>query len=383
MNVPFLDLKTQYNALREELHAAMQQVIDDTAFAGGPYVERFEHEFAAYCQADFCAGVSSGTSALHLALAALDIGPGDEVITAANTFIATAEAIMHCGATPVLADCDPETFTLDPEAAAAAVTSRTRAIIPVHLYGQPAEMNAFVRLGEKYNLAIIEDACQAHGAEYKGRRTGSIGHAGCFSFYPGKNLGAYGDAGAVVSSDPDLIQRVRMLRDHGSRSKYDHSVIGWNARMDGLQGAVLSVKLRHLDDANRARRAHAHLYRELLQDCGEIALPAETDGLRHVFHIFAIRCGQRNELMDALKEQGVGCGIHYPVPVHLQQACAFLGKGPGTYPVAEACALSCLSLPMFPELTAEQINRVACVIDETTRKTKQSGRAFQPVSAER
>lgn len=362
MNVPFLDLTAQYLSLRDELNHAIQQVIDDTAFAGGPYVEKFEKEFAAYCQCVAAAGVSSGTSALHLALLALGIGPGDEVITAANTFIATVEAISHCGATPVLADCDPETYTLDPAAAEEAVTSKTRAIIPVHLFGQTADMDAIMAIARRHRLPVIEDACQAHGAEYKGKRAGSIGDAGCFSFYPGKNLGAYGDAGAVVSRDAELIDRIKILRDHGSRVKYEHSVIGWNARMDGLQGAVLSVKLRHLESINDSRRAHARRYRKLLADCGAATLPFEADWGRHVFHIFAICCDSRDALMAHLSAQGIGCGIHYPKPVHLQEAYAFLEKGTGSFPVAESCAGRLVSLPMFPELTEEQIEHTVSAV---------------------
>lgn len=364
MKVPFLDLKPQYNTLRDELDHAIQQVIHDTAFAGGPYVERFEEEFAAYCQCSSAAGVSSGTSALHLSLLALGIGPGDEVITAANTFIATAEAISHCGATPVFADCDPKTYTLDPVMAEAAITPRTRAIIPVHLFGQPADMDAFVQLGQKYHLFIVEDACQAHGAEYKGKRAGSMGDVGCFSFYPGKNLGAYGDAGAVVSNNDGLIRWIKMVRDHGSTEKYEHSIVGWNARMDGLQGAILSTKLRHLDEANRRRRMHARRYRELLGDCTKTVLPFEPNHVRHVFHVFAICVNRRDELKMHLAKRGVGCGIHYPKPLHLQKAYAFLEYEAGSSPVAEACAQRYLSLPMFPELSEEQIQYVACAVRE-------------------
>lgn len=368
MNVPFLNLKAQYDALHEELNAAMQQVINDTAFAGGPYVETFEEQFAAYCQCDYAAGVSSGTDALHLALLALGIGPGDEVITAANTFIATAEAVSHCGAVPVLADCDPATFTLDPSSAEKAITPRTRAIIPVHLFGQTADMDAILELARRYNLLVIEDACQAHGAEYKGRRAGSMGDAGCFSFYPGKNLGAYGDAGAVVSNNSELIDKIKKIRDHGSTHKYEHDVIGWNSRMDGLQGAILSVKLSHLDEANRARRDHAHLYKKLLEDCQQIALPFENDEARHVFHIFALCCDHRDDLMAHLTKRNIGCGIHYPTPIHLQPAYSFIGKEKGSFPVSEACSKKYLSLPMFPELTEEQIEYVAQAVREGTER---------------
>jgi dTDP-4-amino-4,6-dideoxygalactose transaminase len=358
MKVPYLDLNAQYQSLRTELNDAMQQVINDAAFAGGPYVEKFEEAFAAYCQCSFAAGVSSGTSAIHLALLALGIGPGDEVITAANTFIATAGAISHCGAVPVFADCDPKTYTLDPAAAEAAITSRTRAIIPVHLFGQTADMDAFMALAKRYELFIVEDACQAHGAEFRGRRAGSMGDAGCFSFYPGKNLGAYGDAGAVVSNNAALINRIKMLREHGSIRKYEHPIIGWNCRMDGLQGAILSVKLRHLEVANEARRAHAGLYKELLADCAEAVLPFEKADSRHVYHIFAVCCDRRDHLMTHLTEHGIGCGVHYPKPLHLQGAYAFLGRGPGSFPVAETCANKYVSLPMFPELDADQIEYV-------------------------
>jgi len=364
VKVPFLDLGAQYRSLRAELSEAMQQVIDDTAFAGGPYVEKFEGDFAVYCQCAFAAGVSSGTSALHLTLLALGIGPGDEVITAANSFIASAEAISHCGATPVFADCDPETYTMNPVSAEAAITERTRAIIPVHLFGQMADMADLMNLAWKYNLFVVEDACQAHGAEFRGRRAGSMGHAGCFSFYPGKNLGSYGDAGAVVSNDGALISKIKMLRDHGSVRKYEHPMIGWNCRMDGLQGAVLSVKLRHLEAANEARRAHACLYKKLLADCSEVVPPFEKMGRRHVYHIFSLYCDCRDRLMRHLTEQEIGCGIHYPKPIHLQGAYAFLGKGPGSFPVVEACAKKHLSLPMFPELTAEQIEYVAAAVKE-------------------
>lgn len=369
MKVPYLDLSAQHQSLREELDDAMQQVIEDAAFAGGPYVEKFEEEFSAYCQCEFAAGVSSGTSALHLTLLALGIGPGDEVITAANTFVATAEAISHCGAVPVFADCDPKTYTLDPAAAEAVITPRTRALIPVHLFGQTAEMDTLLALARKHDLFVVEDACQAHGADARGRRAGSMGDAGCFSFYPGKNLGAYGDAGAVVSKNAELISRIKMLRDHGSTRKYEHPVIGWNCRMDGLQGAVLSVKLRHLEEANTARRAHAHYYKELLADCAETDLPFEKPDSRHVYHIFAVCCDGRDRLLRHLTEHGIGCGVHYPTPLHLQGAYTFLGKRAGSFPVTEVCAGRYLSLPMYPELVAEQIEYVVEAVRRGVRLT--------------
>lgn len=382
MKVPYLDLKIQYEALQEELDGAIHEVIENTAFAGGPYVAAFEEEFAAYCQCAFAAGVSSGTNAIHLALLALDIGPGDEVITAANTFIATAEAISHCGATPVFADCDPETFTLDPASTEAAITPRTKAIIPVHLFGQTADMDAFLEIGRKHDLYIVEDASQAHGAEYKGRRTGSMGIAGCFSLYPGKNLGAYGDAGIVVSNNKELIDKIKLIRDHGAAQKYEHQVVGWNARMDGMQGAILSVKLRYLDEANRLRRENAHRYKELLAGCPDIDLPEERSDGQHVFHIFAICSDRRDELKDHLTERGIGCGIHYPKSLHLQPAYSYLGKGENSYPVAERAARRYLSLPMFPELNDEQIQYVVKTIREKVgEETDSASRENETVGA--
>lgn len=381
MKVPYLDLRAQYADLRNELNGAIEQVISNTAFAGGPYVSAFEEEFSAYCQCAYAAGVSSGTNAIHLALLALDIGPGDEVITAANTFIATAEAISHCGATPVFADCDPETYTLDPASAEAAITHRTKAIIPVHLFGQAADMDAFMALGKKYGVYILEDASQAHGAEYKDIRVGSIGIAGCFSLYPGKNLGAYGDAGIVVSNDHGLIERIKLLRDHGSVRKYEHMVVGWNSRMDGIQGAILSVKLRYLDECNNLRRKNARYYTELLADCPEIHLPKEHPDCKHVYHIYAICSDRRDELLKYLPEQGIGCGIHYPKPLHLQPAYSHLGKGRGAYPVAEAASSRYLSLPMFPELTEEQIRYVADTVREKIVQDTASSRTTEPVLA--
>lgn len=364
MKVPYLDLKAQYDDLREELDEAVRRVIADTAFAGGPYVAAFEEEFAAYCQCEYAAGVSSGTNAIHLALLALGVGPGDEVITAANTFIATAEAVSHCGATPVFADCDPETYTLDPLSAEAAITPRTKVIIPVHLFGQPADMDSFVALAEKYGVQIVEDASQAHGAEYKGRRVGSIGVAGCFSLYPGKNLGAYGDAGIVVSRDKKLIDRIKLLRDHGSVRKYEHVEIGWNARMDGVQGAILSVKLRYLDEANNQRRKNAQYYNELFTGVPGIQRPKEHPACRHVYHIYSICSDRRDELQKHLSARGIGVGIHYPKSLHLQPAYAYLGKGENSCPVAESLARRYLSLPMFPELKKGQIRYVVDAVKE-------------------
>ena len=358
MKVPFLDLQAQYKSIQHEINEALQAVMDRTAFAGGPFVECFEREFASYCGSDFAIGVSSGTSALWTALWALGVGPGDEVITTPGTFIATAEAISFCGATPRFVDIDERTYTIDPKQIEAAITPKTRAIIPVHLFGQTADMDPIMEIAHAHGLFVVEDACQAHGAEYKGRRAGSIGDAGCFSFYPGKNLGAYGEAGAVVTSNPEIAGKIRMFRDHGQEKKYYHSVIGWNARMDGIQGAILSVKLRCLDRWNEARRLNARHYNRLLSDLDDFITPFEADYGRHVYHVYSVRVKDRDEIMDRLAGQDIHCGIHYPVPVHLQQAYDSLGYCEGSFPVAERCAKEFLSLPMFPELSQEQIEHV-------------------------
>lgn len=359
MDVPFLDLKAQYDALKDEIDAAIAQVISRTAFAGGPFVGQFEKDFAVFCGTRHAVGVGSGTDALWLALLALGVGSGDEVITAVNSFIATAEAISFTGATPVFVDVDEATYTMRPELVEQAITPRTRVIIPVQLFGQMADMDPILEIAKKHKLQVVEDACQAHGAEYRGMRAGAMGVAGCFSFYPGKNLGAYGEAGAIVTSDETLAGRVAMLRDHGQERKYVHSAIGWNARMDGLQGAVLGVKLRYLVEANRLRRAHAARYRELLSGASNVRLPTEAGYGAHVYHIFAVRVPGRDDVVRQLQDRGIGCGIHYPVPLHLQEAYSSLGQGRGTFPVAERCADEFLSLPMFPELTEPQVRYVA------------------------
>ena len=359
MKVPFLDLKIQYQSVSEEIDTALRQVVNATAFSGGPFVERFEEQFASFCQCSHAVGVGSGTEALWLALLALGIGRGDEVITVPNTFIATVEAISLCGATPVFVDVDEQSFTMNPDLLEEAVTPRTKAVIPVHLYGQAADMAPIMAVARKHGLYVIEDACQAHGAEYQGRRAGSMGDAGCFSFYPGKNLGAFGEAGGVVTNNPELSAKIRMLRDHGQSRKYHHEVIGVNSRMDGLQGAVLGVKLRHLPDWNAMRRQRAEKYREQLSGVDGVVLPSEMGYAKHVYHIFAVRVRNRDAFVTALTEKGVGCGIHYPVPVHLQEAYNFMGVKKGRFPVAEKCADEVVSLPMFAELTEEQIEYVA------------------------
>jgi len=359
MKVPFLDLKAQYETISSEVTAAIQAVIDSTAFAGGPFVERFEQEFAKFCGCQYAVGVGNGTDALWLALVGLGIGPGDEVITVPNTFIATAEAISLTGARPVFVDVCEDTCNMDPELLEGAITARTKAVIPVHLYGQCADMEPIMAIARRHGLYVIEDACQAHGATYKGRMAGSMGDAGCFSFYPGKNLGAYGEAGAVVTNDPDLAARIRMLRDHGQRQKYYHAEVGWNARMDGIQAAILSVKLRYLPEWNQARRRHAQAYKALLDGADGIKAPTEASYGTCVYHIYCVRTRQRDKVLRYLAANGVNCGIHYPVPIHLQDAYKDLGLGPGSFPIAEGLASQILSLPMYAELTQQQVEFVA------------------------
>lgn len=368
MKVPFLDLKSQVASLRGEVMPALEAVMAEAAFAGGPFVARFEHEFAAYCGCRHAVGVGNGTDALWLALLSLGIGPGDEVITAPNSFMATAEAITLTGARPVFVDVEPVTLNLDPAQVVAALTPNTRAILPVHLYGQMADMAPILEIAARHGLPVVEDASQAHGAEYHGRRAGSMGVLGCFSFYPGKNLGAFGEAGAVVTNDAGLAERMRVLREHGQTRKYVHAKVGWNARMDGIQAAVLSVKLRHLDTANEARRAHARRYAERLSDVPGLRLPVERTGSKHVFHVYAAHVERRDAVRAELEERGISCGIHYPIPIHLQEAYAALGLQPGSFPVAERSAARELSLPMYPELTDEMIDHVAASLDEVLRR---------------
>ncbi len=364
MKVPFLDLKAQVGPIRAEINAAIGEVIDNTAFAGGPFVERFEKEFAAFCGSKCAVGVGNGTDAIWLALLALGIGEADEVITVPSTFVATAEAISFTGADPVFVDIDPDTCNMDPSKLEEAITPRTRAIIPVHLFGQPADMDPILAIAKKHGLPVLEDACQAHGALYKNRKAGSMGIAGCFSFYPGKNLGAFGEAGAVVTDDEELAKKIKVLRDHGQPQKYHHDVIGWNGRMDGIQGAVLSVKLKHLAKWNEARRSHAKKYDALLKGISAVRIPVEKDYARHVYHIYALRDPKRNALMSFLGEKGVATGIHYPVPLHMTKAYEYMNLKQGSFPVAELAASEFVSLPMFPELTDDQISYVCECIKE-------------------
>ncbi len=356
IKVPFLDLQAQYRSIKHEVDPAIQQVLDTSAYVLGPAVERFERDFAAYCGAARCVAVNSGTAALALLLQAYDIGPGDEVITVANTFFATAEAISELDAVPVLVDCDPETALMDPAAFDAAITAKTRAVIPVHLYGQPVDLDPILAIARRHNILVFEDACQAHGATYKGKRAGGLADGAAFSFYPGKNLGAYGEGGAITTNDAAIAETLRMLRDHGSPKKYQHTVVGWNERMDGIQGAVLGVKLAHLDTWNAARRAHAATYRSLLP-AGAKPIGAQPNS-ESVYHLFVVRVKERERVQQALSTRGISTGIHYPIPTHLQPAYA--GKWTqGDFPHAERLANEVLSLPMFPELTSAQIAAVA------------------------
>lgn len=360
--------------MREQLDAAIRDVIDAGAFAGGPFVAKFEKEFAAYCGAGQAVGVGNGTDALWFALLALGVGPGDEVITVPSTFMATAEAISYCGARPVFVDIEETTYNMDPGLLEAAITARTKAIIPVHLFGQCADMDPILEIAARHRVPVIEDACQAHGATYKGKKAGTMGVAGGFSFYPGKNLGALGEAGAVVTNNAELAGKIQVLRDHGQARKYYHSHVGWNGRMDGIQGAVLSVKLKQLDVSNLRRRSHALLYDQLLGEMEEVIIPAQAGYSQSVYHIYAVRVKDRDQVLQSMAEKGISCGIHYPIPVHLQEAYRFLGRGKGSYPVAERCAGEFLSLPMFPELSREQIEAVA-------GELKQSLSAARPQAA--
>jgi dTDP-4-amino-4,6-dideoxygalactose transaminase len=364
--IPFVDLKAQYASIKGEVNAAIQGILDSCQFTLGTEVAKFEEEFAKFSGAQIGIGVNTGTSALHLALLAADIGPGDEVITVPFTFVASVAAIGYTGATPVLVDVDPVTFNMDPAAIEAAITPRTRAIIPVHLYGQPADMDPIVAIARKHGLVVIEDACQAHAAEYKGRRVGSLGDMACFSFYPGKNLGAYGEGGMVVTNNPAYARTIRMLRDWGAEKKYQHVLKGYNFRLEGLQGAVLRVKLKYLEGWTEARRAAAARYDVLLSGSG-IRTPVAKAGNRHVYHIYAIRSPDRQAWQDALLANGVQSGIHYPTPVHLLPAWSELGRE-GQFPHSEAAAREVLSLPMFPELTEAQTTKVAHAVRALTER---------------
>jgi dTDP-4-amino-4,6-dideoxygalactose transaminase len=361
MEVPLVDLAAQYRSIQLEVDAAIQRVLDRTSFILGDEVSTFESAFAAYVQVDGAVGVSSGTAAIELSLRAIGLKPGEEVITTAHTFIATAEAITNAGGSPVFADIDPATFNLDPNQVESLVTERTRAILPVHLYGQPAEMPALMEIAQRRGVYLIEDAAQAVGAEIDGRRCGSIGHLACFSFYPGKNLGAYGDAGAVTGGDADLLARIRRMRDHGRTTKYEHVEVGYAERIDALQAAVLAAKLPHLEAWTEARRSHARRYGELLAG-GPVQPPFERAGVRHVYHLYVVRTSRRDALLEHLKANGVAAGIHYPIPLHRQPAYASLGYGELSLPETERAAAEVVSLPMYPELTDEQLQHIAACV---------------------
>jgi dTDP-4-amino-4,6-dideoxygalactose transaminase len=356
--IPFVDLKAQYASIKPEVNAAIQGILDSCQFTLGSEVAAFEEEFASYSQAKFGIGVNTGTSALHLALLAANVGPGDEVITVPFTFVASVSAIHYTGATPVFVDIDPKTYTMDPALLEAAITKKTKAIIPVHLYGQPADMDPILAIAKKHGLIVIEDACQAHGAEYKGKRAGSIGDMGAFSFYPGKNLGAYGEGGMVTTSNPEFTRTIRMLRDWGAEKKYHHVLKGYNFRLEGIQGAVLRVKLKYLEGWTEARRTAAGHYDRLLAGSG-VPTPVARPDVRHVYHVYAVRTQARAEWQQALNTQGIQTGIHYPIPVHLLPAFADLGYKAGQFPHSEKAANEVLSLPMFPELTQAQCEEVA------------------------
>jgi dTDP-4-amino-4,6-dideoxygalactose transaminase len=364
MKVPLLDLKAHHAPLREEFELAISQVLESGVFASGPAVARFEEAFAAFCNCEHAVGLGSGTEAVWLALLACGVGPGDEVITVPSTFMATAEAITFTGATPVFVDVDERTYTMDPAALTGALTRRTKAIVPVHLFGQMADMDAILKFAKQHRLIVIEDAAQAHGAEYKNHPAGSMGQVGCFSFYPGKNLGALGEAGAVVTNNLELRDIIRTLRDHGQVRKYHHSMVGWNCRMDAIQGACLAVKLCHLEHGNEMRRAHAKRYTDGFRNNEEVVTPVEADYSRHVYHVYAIRVKQRDEVLQQLERKGIGCGVHYPVPIHLQKAYSALEYGRGAFPVAEKIADEFLSLPMYPELGNDQIDYVIEAVAE-------------------
>ncbi len=358
MKIPFVDLQGQYRAIADEVRAAIEPVMANTRFILGEEVRLFEQEFAAFCGARHCVGVASGTDALHLALRALDIGPGDEVITQTNSYIATALAISYAGATPVFVDCDPKTCQIDVKQAEAVVTPRTKALLPVHLYGQPADMDAVQAIAKRHGLRVIEDACQAHGATYRGRPVGTFGDAAAFSFYPGKNLGAYGDGGAITTNDPALDTRLRAYRDYGQREKYFHDFKGFNSRLDTIQAAILRVKLKRLAAWNQSRQRAAATYSKVLSRIG-IEPPRQVSHGTHIWHLYVIQVANRAVVQKRLGDAGVSTGIHYPVPIHLQKAYADLGRLRGSFPIAEAAADRILSLPMFPEITDEQVNHVA------------------------
>lgn len=363
MAIPFVDLKAQFNGIEGEIREAIDHILETTRFIGGPPVAEFEKAFASYVGAKHCVGASSGTSALHLALVTAGIGPGDEVITVPNTFIATTEAVTQTGADVKLVDVEPLSYNMDPAAFEKAITKRTKAVIPVHLFGQPADMDPILEIAAKHGIAVIGDAAQAHGALYHGKKIGGLGRAVCYSFYPGKNLGAYGDGGALVTNDDEVAARARLLLDHGRADKFNHTAEGYNYRLDAMQAAILSVKLRHLEKWTESRRRAAKRYGEKLKG-SPVVTPREAEGRRHVYHLYVILTKDRERVQRALGEKGIGTGFHYPIPIHRLAAYERLGLGEGTFPVAERVTGEGISLPMFAELTDEMVDEVAAAVRE-------------------
>ncbi|HNQ73003.1 MAG TPA: DegT/DnrJ/EryC1/StrS family aminotransferase [Verrucomicrobiota bacterium] len=361
--IPYLDLPAQLRPLRKEIDAAIARTIDHCSFCLGPDVAQFEKDFARYCGAEHCVAFNTGTSALHVAMLLLGVGPGDEVISTPHTFVATSWAISYVQAKPVYVDIDEATFNLDPRLIEKAITPRTKAIVPVHLYGHPFDLDGVLAVAQKHNLPVVEDACQAHGAKYKGRTIGTFGAVSCYSFYPGKNLGATGEGGALVTNNAEFARRARSLREHGSSVRYYHDEVGFNYRMEGIQGAVLGVKLPHLPAWTAGRQRVARRYTELLQDT-PLQLPTQAEWAESVWHLYVVRHPRRDALKKHLEANGVGCALHYPLPLHLQKCYASLGYQAGDFPVAEKAARECLSLPIYPELTDAQIQRVVAVIKD-------------------
>jgi dTDP-4-amino-4,6-dideoxygalactose transaminase len=368
MNIPFVDLKSQYSDIKEEIDSAVFEVISHCAFVGGPYVKSFEAAFAEFCEVKHCVGVGNGTDALFVALRAVGVGEGDEVITAANSFIATSEAITMTGARVVFVDINPDTYNIDTNKIEEKVTSKTKAIIPIHLYGQPAEMDSIMGIARKHNMKVLEDAAQAHGAVYKGRKIGSIGDAACFSFYPGKNLGAYGDGGAIVTNDDALAKKARMIANHGRQDKYNHEIEGVNSRLDGLQAAILSVKLKHLPEWTESRRRNAYLYNEYLKNTNLIK-PIEINDIKAVYHLYVARVevGLRESLRDHLSSKGIATGIHYPIALPNLNAYSYLNHVENDFPEATKASREIVSLPMFPELKENEIHYICDTIGEVMR----------------
>jgi dTDP-4-amino-4,6-dideoxygalactose transaminase len=363
VQVPLGDLKSQYKLLKDEILSSLNEVAESTAYVLGPKVAAFEKDFAAYAGTKHCVGVNSGTSALHLALICAGVGAGDEVISVPMTFIATSWAISYAGATPVYVDVDPDTATMDASQVEKKITRKTKALLPVHLYGQPADMEPLLDISKRHGIPIVEDVAQAHGATYRGRKVGAMGQTGCFSFYPGKNLGAYGEAGAIVTDDDEIAARMRRLRDHAQAQRYHHDEIGFNYRMDGFQGAVLGIKLKHLEAWTNARIKLAEKYLEMLSDL-PLELPVHKGDRRHVWHLFVVRHPKRDRIREELEKRGIQTGLHYPIPLHLQKAYRHLGYREGDFPVAERIGCECFTLPLFPEMTAEQQAAVVGALEE-------------------